>query len=172
MRENSHPTKWLAVIALMVSTSAWAQGQPASEASIREYLAVTKARELVDGSYAQVHQMMRDAMRSAAPNGFNEAQTRIMEDMSTRIVAILQDEMGWEKLEQDFIEIYRATLTQDEVDGMVAFYKSDAGRALTAKMPAIMEKTMGLMTQRLQVMRPRMLELQKDAIARMEQAGK
>ena len=163
--------KWM-VVGLLAASSAWAQNQPASEAVIREYLAVSKSKELVNGTYAQMDKVMRDSMRAAAPNGFNEAQTRIMDELSTELVKVLQQEMGWEKLEPDFIRIYQATLTQSEVEGMVTFYKSEAGQALIAKMPAIMEQTMALVMQRVQAMRPRMQKLQAETVARMEKAGK
>lgn len=163
--------KWL-VLGLLATSSAWAQSPPASEAVIREYLAVSKSEELVNGTYAQMDQVMRDAMRAAVPNGFNAAQTRIMDELSTELVAVLKEEMGWEKLEPEFIRIYQATLTQSEVEGMVNFYKSEAGQALIAKMPAIMEQTMALVMQRMQSMRPRMQKLQAETVAKMEKAGK
>lgn len=162
--------RWL-VAGLLATPAALAQSPPASEAVIREYLAVSKAEQLVDGTYAQMDKVMRDAMRAAVPDGFNAAQTKVMDELSNELVKVLQEEMGWEKLEPDFIRIYQATLTQNEVEGMVAFYKSEAGQALIAKMPAIMEQTMALVMQRVQAMRPRMQKLQTEMLARMEQAS-
>jgi hypothetical protein len=55
---------------------------------------------------------------------------------------LMREEMSWEKLEPMYYEIYQKALTQDEVDGMVAFYKTKAGQALVKKMPGLMQEVM------------------------------
>ena len=66
--------------------------------------------------------------------------------------AMFKEELSWKVLEPMFLKIYRESLTQYEVDGMVDFYKSDAGKALALKMPLIMQKTMQSMQERMMVM--------------------
>jgi hypothetical protein len=65
------------------------------------------------------------------------------------------------------IDIYRRSFTQHEIDGMLEFYRTDAGQAVIAKMPLVMENTMAVMQEDLRVMMPRIREIQEDTIARL-----
>jgi hypothetical protein len=42
---------------------------------------------------------------------------------------------------------YSETFSQEEVDGLIAFYQSPAGKAYVEKMPTLLQKTMGQMQQ-------------------------
>ncbi len=54
--------------------------------------------------------------------------------------------------------MYAETFTSDEVDGIVAFYKSPAGRALLQKQPALATKGLALAQEKI---RDAMPDIQK-----------
>nr|WP_277611070.1 DUF2059 domain-containing protein [Microbulbifer celer] len=72
-------------------------------------------------------------------------------------------------MEPLFTEVYQKSLTQSEVDGMLEFYKSKAGKAVVAKMPLIMQNTMTLMQQRMAGVAPKMQEIQATAMAKLQE---
>ena len=76
--------------------------------------------------------------------------------------------MQWSALEPRFIEIYQASFTQAEVDGMLAFYRSPAGQAVIAKMPGAMQRTMVVMQELMNGMMPRLRELRAQALDRLK----
>jgi len=53
--------------------------------------------------------------------------------------------LNWESLEPKIFEIYSDTLSQDDVDGITAFYQSPAGQSYMKKMPALLQQTMLVM---------------------------
>jgi uncharacterized protein len=43
-----------------------------------------------------------------------------------------------------YVKAYSETFSEEEIDGILAFYESPAGRAMQAKMPILMPKIMAL----------------------------
>jgi len=148
------------------ATSAPTQSVPASsseakpsDASIKELLAVTDVRKLLDNMIAQVDNMMQSMMQETLKGKpLTPAQQKLIDQVRANTVTILKQEMTWEKMESIYLRIYRDSFTQGEVDGIVAFYKSPAGRAVTKKLPAVMQYSMNEMQK---IMVPLMQKLQK-----------
>ena len=161
----------LLAIALMVSLPALAQ-TPASEASIRELLTVTEARKLLDGAYAQMDGLMDQAMKQAM-NGQKATpeQEKLMAEFRHKAVDLIQDEMGWEKLEPMYVDLYAKTFTQSEIDGILTFYKTEAGKALIARMPTLMNNLMQMMMTKMQSFMPRLQELQQEYAPKIKAAA-
>lgn len=153
---------------LTVAVPALAQDQPADEAIIRELMVVTETAKLMDGMNAQVDNMMKQAMADAlGGKAMTPEQQALFDEMRDRIIAILRDSMSWAKFEPIMIDIYRKSFTRAEVQGMLDFYKSDAGRAVVAKMPLVMQHTMALMNEHMRAILPKVQDVQKDIIARL-----
>lgn len=117
-----------------------------SESSLKELLTVTNCQQLMDSSFAQIDGMMRgqsaQAMQGKTPNA---AQQAILDGFLAKGAALMREEFAWSKLEPVFLRIYAEALTQEEIEGMIAFYKTPAGQAAIKKMPVVMQKTMGEM---------------------------
>ena len=80
--------------------------------------------------------------------------------------------LDWGKLEPMYVRIYQKSLTQQDVDGMVAFYQTPSGQALINKMPLVMENTMTEMQQMMQPMMQRIRRMQETVIAEMQTKNK
>jgi hypothetical protein len=153
---------------LVAAAPAFAQDEPADEAIIRELMAVTESAKMLDGVYAQVDAMMIQSMQEAlSGKSVTPGQQALFDEMRERMTVIMRETMSWESLEPMFIDIYRKSLTRSEAQGMLDFYRTDAGRAVIAKMPLVMQHTMTAMQEQMKVMIPRIQEVQKDIIARL-----
>lgn len=64
-----------------------------------------------------------------------------------------------------YLRIYRKSLSQSEVDGMVAFYETPAGKAVINKLPVIMQNTMAEVGQMMGPMMQRAEQMQKELMA-------
>ena len=146
-----------------------AGGAPPSEDTIRELIEVTGASRLIEDTYGQVDSIMQQAMREAlAGKALTTEQEALLAEMRQRIVEIFREQMSWQKMEPMIIDIYRKSFTQSELDGMLAFYRTDAGRAVIAKMPVVMQHTMEALQQDLGAMMPKLRAVQDDIIARLK----
>jgi len=132
--------KILLAMALMASVHAFAQSPPPSEASVRELLEVTNGKSVLEGAWNQLDGLMEKAMKDAIGNKpVTAKQEKIMAAMRAETVELIRSEMSWDKMEPMYIRQYSQTFSQAEIDGMLAFYKSDAGKAVTAKMPQLVQ---------------------------------
>ncbi len=71
-----------------------------------------------------------------------------------------------------YTRIYMESFTQDEVDGMLAFYATPAGQALIKKMPVAMQKTMEAMQQMMGPMMQKLQAIQSESIAELQALNK
>lgn len=157
------------ILSVLLSVSIACSAAPASTESINTLLAVTKAESLVSSMHAQMEQVMRQAMAQAiSGKKVSEEQKRVLEAAPKQFAAVMKDEMSWANLKTMYINIYQETFTQEEVDGLIAFYRSPAGAAFVDKMPLVMQKSTAAMQARL----PQLMEKMKLAMEKtLSEAG-
>jgi len=152
---------WVAACSLLVTNVAMAE--PASEASVRQLLEVTQAHKLVDNMKSQMGGVFnRSYEMAAAKKTPTPAQQAAVDRMKSRMQALLSASLDWDKLEPIYIRVYRETFTQEEIQGMVEFYKTPAGQAVITKMPTVMLKTSSEMQASVKDMYPEMQKIQED----------
>ena len=159
--------KYLFALLFLCSSVGYAQSQPASDESIRHLLEVTHASKLLDTVMAQMDSAMKTGMEQALGErmaALSPEQQQTMQNMQTQMAAIFKDTLTWDKLEPVYLKIYRETFTQDEVDGMLAFYNTPAGQALITKMPQALQRTMVEMQQNIGPILQRIRVLQAQTI--------
>lgn len=160
---------WLALLFSAMNVMA----APASEASIKELMAITQMQKLVQDMQAQSEALMgnfiQQALKGATPNA---KQQRAINNMKNKMVSVMQAELSWDKFEPTLMRIYGDTLTEEEVAAMLAFYKTPAGQALIYKMPAVMQKTMAELPKMISVFAPKLQKIQEEFAAEMRDANK
>lgn len=164
----------LAVLALMFATSALAADTPPSAESIKQLLTITDARKLTDGMMIQVDGMMKNAMQQALHGrSITAKQQKAINDMQAKTAALLKQELNWGSLEPMYIGLYRDSFTQDEINGMLAFYRTPAGQAVIKKMPVLMRNTMVEMQKRMAGLMPKLQQIEQETLAELKtQPGK
>ncbi len=142
---------------------------PPTDASIRQLLEATHARQLIDTMMTQVDGMMKQATqqvtggRAASP----EVQ-KIYEKTRAEVVVAMREQMTWEKLEPMYLRIYKKSFSENEVQAMVGFYKSPAGQAVITKLPAVMQESMNESMQMLQPVIQKIQQMQQEMLAEMK----
>ena len=158
-------TKFMLFIASLLFACA-AHAAPPSDASLENLLVITKVEKLMDGMFAGIDQVMRQSMAAGVKGQqMTPEKQRALENMATRMAALMRDEMSWGKMKPMYLQIYRETFTQEEIDGMIAFYKTPVGVATIDKMPVITQKSMTMMQARMGPMMERMNAEMQKAIA-------
>lgn len=156
---------------LLCSSSAFAA--PASEGSIKQLLEIMQSQKLIDGMRAQFDSLMNNAIQQALKGKVpTPKQQQAITNMKTRMVGIMQGELAWDKLEPIYVRLYKESFTEEEITGMVAFYKTPAGQAVIHKMPGLMQKTMVEVQKITAGMSPKMQKVQEQFAAEMSAANK
>jgi hypothetical protein len=149
---------------LICGVAAAANNAPASDASIREMLDLTNARQMLDSVKGQMSAMMNAATQNATRGQtITPERQAILDRMSAKMSAIGTDMMNWDELLPIYLRTYRAAFTQDEIDGVIKFYKSPAGRAYVNKLPLVMQNLMGEMQGVIKTLQDKMMVIQKES---------
>ncbi len=154
---------------LVFSTGAHAEDVKPSEASVRELLRVTESRQLLDSTMAQFDNIMKGGIEQAFKGqNLTAPEQKQIEDLRKKLIEVYKQDMNWESLEPIFIKVYRDSFTQQEVDGLTAFYRSPTGKAVIKKMPIVMQNTLGEMQKRMVSTMQKVMKIEQDSIAEMK----
>lgn len=153
--------KKLLALVLACSLSSVVHAAVPTAESIERLLALMQAEKLLEGLRPQIDGVMKTSMEQALQGKpVTPAEQAILDNFRSKAVAIVQSELTMAKLKPMYIDIYAKNFTQEEVDGLIAFYETPVGQAYVAKMPAVMQMIMAEMPQRLN---PMMRQMQKAA---------
>lgn len=136
-------TKLVLLILFILCGSAYGVDTKPSDQSIKELMRVADSHKMLDSMMGQYDAVMKSNMRQALEGeNITPERQKQLDDMLHEITLTFKQELSWEKLEPLFVKIYRDSFSQEEVDGMLAFYKSPSGQAVIHKMPLVMQNTM------------------------------
>lgn len=142
---------------------------PPSKESVEKLLVVTEVEKLLGSMTQQLEASMKNMMEQAFRGQKLPPEARDLSDrFQQKIMANLMAEMSWDKMKSLYLQVYSETFTQEEIDGLVAFYVSPAGKAFVAKMPVVMQKSMSLMQERMGPLMQKTQEAMKEAVQEVE----
>jgi hypothetical protein len=156
----------LIVTAIVAFVTAQADAAPPSPDSVETLLTVMKTETMFDSVYASLEQMMRQSMQQrAGGKPMTAEQQRFLDAVPGRFVAVMKSEFTWAKLKPQYVQLYLETFDQEEVDGLLAFYRSAAGQAFINKMPTVMQKSMAIAQSQMQTLLPKMQAAIEQAVS-------
>ncbi|OIR03732.1 hypothetical protein GALL_141490 [mine drainage metagenome] len=166
------PYAWTKVLsfaaAALVSTLAVSAAQP-SDASVKELLELSGSAHQIEAAKAQFSGMEANAIQQALKgHEITPDIQKILEDSAAKASSIINSTLDWAKVEPLFVKAYQATLTQDEVNGIVAFYKTPAGKAMVQKLPVLMQQTMMEMRPQLGAMMGQLKQVQQQTALKLQ----
>ena len=79
------------------------------------------------------------------------------------IFDLVNAKMSWEKFKPAIVQIYAEVYTDEELDGILAFYRSPAGHAMIEKMPQLMSRTMAVAQKLMGDIQPEIEKMVKES---------
>jgi uncharacterized protein len=154
---------------LMSAGAAAANNAPASDASIREMLELTNARQLIDGMKGQMSAVMNTTMQNAMKGQtVTPERQAILDRMAAKMSAVAADMLNWDALLPIYLRTYRDSFTQDEINGVIKFYKSAAGQAYVKKLPLVMQNVMREMQGFMKPAQEKMMAIQRESMQELK----
>jgi uncharacterized protein len=120
--------------------------------------------QLLVGVKSQIQQIVQNMP------GTDEAtpeQKKQVADFQQRVLTLVNDKLGWKALEPDFINLYASTYTEEELDGILAFYRSPAGQKMLDKTPELMTKSTEITQQKMREVQPQLNQMVQDFMKQM-----
>lgn len=117
-----------------------------------QLLGLMDVEKNIQQSLEMVKKMQMEQLKSMAPQGQDSAK---VQEMQSKIMNLVAEEMSWEKMRADYVAIYAETFTEEELRGMVEFYQSPVGRKLIEKTPELMRRSMMITQKQMADMMPK-----------------
>jgi hypothetical protein len=137
----------------------------ASDAAILEMLQVMDAEHLVAGLKEQVNAMVSASMQQALRGKKLTPDVQaVIGRMQTKMLATADQMLSWDVLKPIYLRTYRESFTQDEIDSIIAFYKTPGGQALIKKMPMVMKNALDEILAMIAPMQQKFQQIQREAL--------
>jgi hypothetical protein len=139
-----------------------ARGDEVSKAAkIEELLRVTNASQLLTQTMEQM-KSAEVAQLSKIPVP-PEARPQLQQ-VQEKVFGLIQARLSWDKMKPVYIKLYDDTFSEQELDGIIQFYRTPAGQALLQKMPLLMRRSMELTQGMIADLVPEIQKVTQDAL--------
>jgi len=138
--------KTVLLVTLLAGGSVYAQSSKPTQESLNKLFELTEVNNMIPQLQNQMDGMMNNMMQDMLKGKtVTPEQQKALDVFRGKVMKIQKDEINWEVMQPQISEIYQNTLTQEDVDGITAFYQSPSGRAFVKKMPQVIQQTMMMM---------------------------
>lgn len=149
-----------------------AQDDAAKRAKVEELFTVMRLDHMMDRLMGAVRQQTETMMRSMpGMEQMTPEQKRITDDFEKKIMDAAMESVGWKAMEPDMVNLYVSTYSTQEIDGLIAFYKSPVGQAYLDKTPELTQKSMQITQQKVVTLQPKLRELVEEYRKQIEAAA-
>jgi hypothetical protein len=159
--------KMALVLCFVLTCSTAYSGVNEHRALAEELIKITDGDTVMEKMKAQVTMIFQQI---ASQMNIQEADKPKLEKYSARFDAILKEDMAWEKVKPQYLDLYTSVFTEEETKGLVDFYKSDLGKKVTAKMPDLMQQSMTVARTYMQGVVPKLEALTEEMRLDFEKA--
>lgn len=162
----------LFAVFVFLVTFAVLRAAPPSDESIGKMMSVMHAEKMLDQTLAQMNASMEMGFKqSLQGRELTPTQREAVENFKKKISGIMKEELAFAKMKDVYIQAYRETLTQEEVDAITTFYSSPAGKAVVDKIPVAMQKAGMLMQSRINPMIQKIQTMERDFAQELVKMG-
>jgi hypothetical protein len=137
----------------------------AKRAKVQEFLGLLHMdrtmKQMMNGMRQQVStmtsQMIGDHATAQQKAQLARFQNQVFDFVNTR--------MGWKSMEPEYVELYAETFSDEELDGIIAFYKTPAGVSMIAKTPELTQKSLAISQKKMAEVMPDLQKMIQDFAA-------
>lgn len=121
-----------------------------------ELLRLTETDKNIERTFEMVKQMQMGQVNNIQlSEELSREDKEMIASMQGKIMDIIVKEMGWDNVKDDFIDIYVDVFTKDELEGIIAFYKTSAGQKFVKKQPELIQKSMEVSRKQMNRLMPK-----------------
>jgi hypothetical protein len=109
--------------------------------------------------------MMAQIARTEIPDTMRDE----MAEHEQQILDLVNSEMSFAKMKDSYIDAYASVFTQEELEGLLEFYKSPSGKAFAVKLPLLTKQLLGTAQVKMQALMPKIQKMNDDFLAGLNQ---
>jgi hypothetical protein len=143
----------LLVLALTCSLAARAD-EASHRAKAQQLMELLHTQRMVEQISANITKQVTDAANNIAGDNPSPDTKAKVADFQKQANQLIDAQLGWESMRSGFVDVYAKNFTEEELDGIIAFYKTPSGTALLDKMPNVNSEVTKFGTSRLSTLQP------------------
>ena len=152
------------VVCVLLAVAGPARADEASKREkVQELFAILHmdrtVQQVMDGMMQLVTAMTQ---QMAGTTKLSPEMTAKLNDFQKQLFALVSDQVSWDKLKPEYTELYAGTYTEEELDAILAFYRSPAGAAMVTKTPELLSKSMAMNQERMSKVTPQLMQMLQD----------
>jgi hypothetical protein len=132
------------------------------KAKAEEIILVIHLDRMVNGVMQNALQQSASLTAQRYGGQMTPEATAKLNDFQKKLTELLQPQISWEALKPEYVRIFAETFPEDQIDTMLTFYKSPAGKALVDKLPGIEQQIGGILQKRVQSLQPQVKQMFED----------
>lgn len=133
------------------------------DAKIERILVLTKGDAMIDQLFSQIKAMTA----SQLPRDATAEQRDILQAFQDKLMDLVKTRISPEKLRPQYVKLYRDTFSDEEINGLLAFYESPAGHAMIEKMPLLLANSMALGQAQMSDIMPEIKRLSDEVVQQL-----
>ncbi|NCO51496.1 MAG: DUF2059 domain-containing protein [Deltaproteobacteria bacterium] len=124
-----------------------------------EFLMTNKVKEQVDLMYQKVEDIIFSQIEAIDISEEREKNLQALQKISRDL---LYENLSWEKLKEEYIQLYTETFTREELAAIVDFSRSPLGQKMAEKSPILMQRSMEIGRARASAVMPKIQQSIQD----------
>jgi hypothetical protein len=132
------------------------------QVKIEHILDLMNAQATMDQTLDQMTAMINDQIKAQSSNATMEQLARAQE-FQRKLMELVKSRLSWQKMRPDFIRIYGETYSDEELNGMLAFFESPAGQGFLKKTPMLTQKVIAVSQAQLGDLMPEIQRLARES---------
>lgn len=146
------------VLALCLPLAARAD-EASHRAKAEQMMALLHTEEMVNKISANISKQVDDAASKSLSTTPSPDQQAKFDDFKKQVAQAIETQVGWKSMKGSFIDVYAKNFTEEQLDAIIAFYKTPAGAALLTTMPTVNEQVGQLGNSRMNALQPQLKQL-------------
>jgi hypothetical protein len=145
-----------ASIALLVAAPLAHADEVSKAQKVEEYFQVARLEQMFSQSMTMtMNQVKSSVMKTVLGDlKLSPEQQTLLAEFQGEIEKVLMGSMSWDHLRPEYIQLFSAEFTEEQLDDILAFYKSPTGQVMVDKTPLLMQKGGEIVQQRMTAVQP------------------
>jgi hypothetical protein len=140
---------------------------PASRQAVEELLVVAKVQEIE----TQIEQQMNEVFAGAlAQTQLAPQDEAIAAKYWARLNAVLRQQFSWEALKPQYVAVYTAVFTDQDVRQLIRLYRSPLGQRLLAATPRLINASGEIISAKMAIVLPKVEAIVQEMAAELERS--
>jgi len=134
------------------------------QAKVRELFALLHVEHISDQIRSSVMNQTAGIPKQLFGPDISPANKAKFDVLQEKILQTVDAQVGWRVLEPQYVRLYTDAYTEEEINGIVAFYKTPAGAAMIAKSPELSAKSIQLVQSKMAAVQPQLKQMVEDFV--------